>query len=265
MRLRPPGLPFDGPLWLGRRPGAQGLSWDMTRQDPPDDLPQGAILLHLAAVLPGRGVPQDNAEMARALVRADRLAGFRHVVFMSSVAVYGAQSGPIPETRMPAPTSDYGRAKLEAEAILSAGFGPRLTILRLANLAGADALLGGAGRTGPRAPDPVILDPVAGQPAGPVRSYIGPLTLVWCLTEVLGALAAGRHLPAILNLAQPGAISMGALLDAAGRDWRFGPPRDGVLARAEVDVTRLMAVTPLPPADPRAILAQIDALGGTWP
>lgn len=247
------------PVWVRRAGGGTGPVWDMAAGEPPA-LPEGGIVLHLAAVLPGRGALGQNAEMARALVKADRASGFSRVVLMSSVAVYAPEDGPIPETRAPAPPSDYGRAKLEAEQILSAGFGPRLTILRLANLAGADALLGGAGRGGP-----VILDPVAGQPGGPVRSYIGPKTLLRALDRLLGALADGRDLPAVLNLAQPGALGMASLLQAAGRDWRFGPPRAETVARVEVDVARLMSISPLPPADPRAILSEIDGFGGKWP
>lgn len=247
------------PVWVRRGPGGDGPVWDMVTDGPPA-LPAGGIVLHLAAVLPGRGALGQNAEMARALVKADRAAGFSRVVLMSSVAVYAPEDGPIPETRAPAPPSAYGRAKLEVERILAAGFGPRLTILRLANLAGADALLGGAGRGGP-----VILDPVAGQNEGPVRSYIGPMTLLRALDSLLGALADGRELPAVLNLAQPGALGMASLLDAAGRDWRFGPPRGETVARVEVDVARLMAISPLPPADPRAILSEVMGFGGRWP
>lgn len=247
------------PVWVRRGPGGDGPAWDMVTDGPPA-LPAGGIVLHLAAVLPGRGDLGQNAEMARALVKADRAAGFSRVVLMSSVAVYAPEAGPIPETRVPAPPSAYGHAKLEVEQILAAGLGPRLTILRLANLAGADALLGGAGRGGP-----VILDPVAGQNEGPVRSYIGPKTLLRALDRLLGALADGRELPAIVNLAQPGALGMASLLNAAGRDWRFGPPRGETVARVEVDVARLMAISPLPPADPRAILSEVMGLEGRWP
>lgn len=247
------------PVWVRRAGDGAGPVWDMAAGEPPA-LPEGGVVLHLAVVLPGRGALGQNAEMARALVKADRAAGFSRVVLMSSVAVYAPEDRPIPETRVPAPPSAYGRAKLEVEQILSAGFGPRLTILRLANLAGADALLGGAGQGGP-----VILDPVAGQPGGPERSYIGPKTLMRALDRLLGALADGRDLPAVLNLAQPGALGMASLLEAAGRDWRFGPPRAETVARVEVDVARLMAISPLPPADSRAILSEIEGFGGKWP
>ncbi|MGQ0609634.1 MAG: NAD-dependent epimerase/dehydratase family protein [Paracoccaceae bacterium] len=247
------------PVWVQRAPGGAGPVWDMVASGPPA-IPAGGIVLHLAAVLPGRGALGQNAEMARALVRADRAAGFSRVVLMSSVAVYAPEAGPIPETRAPAPPSAYGRAKLEVEQILTEAFGPRLTILRLANLAGADALLGGVGQGGP-----VILDPVAGQAEGPVRSYIGPMTLLRTLDGLLGALAEGRDLPAVLNLAQSGALGMASLLDAAGRDWRFGPPHAETVARVEVDVARLMAISPLPPADPSAILSEVVGFAGRWP
>ena len=79
---------------------------------------------------------------------------------------------------MPAdPVSEYGRAKRDAEQALAkglAGSGVGLTCLRIGNIAGADALLGGQAASGAAQ---VVLDPVAGQPMGPERSYIGPLTL----------------------------------------------------------------------------------------
>lgn len=259
LRLSAADLQPCAPLWLARRPDGQTAGWDIA-QEVPADLPRGATLLHLAAVLPGRGSLDDNETTARALVRADRSVGFSRVVVMSSVAVYAPEDGPIPETRPPAPASAYGQAKLGTERILAAGLGPRLTILRLANLAGADALLGGAARSGP-----VILDPIMGQAGGPVRSYIGPLSLARALGGVLRALAEGKAVPTVLNLAQPGAVAMADLLDAAGLDWSFGPARKEAVARVEVEVSRLASIVPLTPADPKAMAAELASLSGRWP
>lgn len=248
--------------WASRSGQDGDLAWNMTGDAQPD-LPDRAILLHLAAVLPGRGGSADlrqNADMARAILQADRRKPFAHVVFLSTVAVYAPQSGAIAETCQPDPQSDYGRAKLDAEMILRAGLGSRLTILRLANLAGADALLGGLAGQGA-----VTLDPVPGQPAGPIRSYIGPLTLARCLGQLMQLLADGRPLPAVLNLAQPGPVAMGALLAVSGREWHFGPERAGVVARVEVDVSQLLSFCDLKPADAAGILAELDQIREVWP
>ena len=234
------------------------LRWDMTGTDLPD-LPKGGILLHLAAALPGRGAAtglSDNMAMAQAVLRADQTASFTHVVFMSTVAVYAPQSVAISETVPAAPQNDYGRTKWQAEQILRAGLGDRLTVLRLANLAGADALLGAAAR------GPVLLDPVPGQAGGPLRSYIGPMTLARTLAVLL---AKPDRLPAILNLAQPGVVAMADLLDVSGRDWGFGPYRPEVLPKLEVDVTRMMSFCPLPIATAGTLWDEVSAMQGLWP
>jgi hypothetical protein len=88
-----------------------------------------------------------------------------------------------------------------------------------------------------------MLDPVAGQAGGPVRSYIGPVSLGRALVAL--AQRAGR-LPQVLNVAQPGAVAMADLLVAAGADWQFGPSNAAVVPRVVLDVGRLQAIVALP-------------------
>ena len=236
--------------------------WNLTGGGVPD-LPKGGILLHLAAVLPGPhhdDLIAGNLRLAEAIIAQDRLSSFSHVVFMSTVAVYAPGPQAIAETILPVPQTDYGRAKLQCETRLCAAFGGRLTLLRLANLAGADALLGGNNGSGD-----VILDPILGTSSGPVRSYIGPKTLARTLGVLLGQIAQGIALPGILNLAQPKAAAMDQLLSAAGRPWRFGPARPATGAKVEVNVSTLMGIFPLPDLDPAALIAELDDLRGRWP
>ncbi len=246
------------PVWAARNGRAGGRAWDMISGSVPD-LPLCGFLLHLAAVLPSRppGADlQNNVALAKAVLAADRAASFAHVFFLSTVAVYAPQDRAIAETTAPDPQADYGRSKLQAEQVLRAGLGERLTILRLGNLAGADALLGSTGK--------VVLDPVPGG-GGPIRSYIGPSAFARALTRLMALRARGQVLPPVINLALPGAVDMADLLRAAGRDWRFGPPRPGVVARVEVDVSRLVKLVPLPPARAADIVADLDTLQGRWP
>lgn len=244
------------PRWLTR------AEWDLAA--PPPGLPRGAVLVNLAGVLPGRGALSGNVEQARAIVAADGALAFRHVLHMSSAAVLPPGPRALGEEVRPSPPSPYGAAKAEAEDVLLAGLTGRITILRLGNLAGADALLGG---NDPHAE--VILDPVPGQDGGPLRSWIGPLTLVRVLVA-LAAAAPDARLPPILNLAQPGVVAMADLLAAAGRRWRFGPPRDAVIARVELATGRLARFCaeqdcPLPPATAQGIVGETLALKGRWP
>jgi nucleoside-diphosphate-sugar epimerase len=248
-------------LWQGRRaePWAD-LNWDMAA-DPQVRLPGGLIILHLA----GRttGSPQDldeNRVLTETVCRAANASGAVHVFVMSSAAVYAPGPAPLSERAEPAPINAYGLSKLAAErAAVASVRGPGLTLLRLANLAGADALLGNL-----RDGVPSILDPVAGQPGGPERSYIGPRDLTEVLLALVARAAATRPLPRILNLAQPGVIAMADLLTAAGQPWSFGPPRAGVVGRVVLDTGLLESLVAVPAATPAGLVAEVASVPG-WP
>ena len=245
------GVPI---LWHGRRAGpGVDVIWDIG-QNPPVGLPEGGIVLHLAGLTWGSAAALDeNRKVTAAVCGAVRAA---HHFVMSSAAVYAPGADPIAESVPPAPTSDYGRAKLAAERAAQAVAGDRVTVLRLANLGGADALLGNClpGRM-------VTLDPIVGQARGPERSYIGPRVLAQALAALFGRVGG---LPAVINLAQPGVIAMADLLVARGQPWCFGPPRAGAVARVVLATDVLAGLVPLPPATAASIVADLDSVPG-WP
>ena len=70
--------------------------------------------------------------------------------------------------------------------------------------------------------------------------------------------------PGALNLAQPPALPMGALLQAMGAAWSFGPGAAPVPV-AEMDLSRLATHVALPPATPEGLVAELGSLKGTWP
>lgn len=182
----------------------------------------GAILC-LAGVVPGRvgrgGDLKDNIVLAEAAVRAGAASGAR-VFLVSSAAVYGAQTGVLDENMILNPMSDYGRAKAEMErqgAALGAALGVQVCTLRIGNIAGVDAILGGW-KPG------FQLDQFA-DGRTPRRSYIG----VGSLAQVLGDLMLAENLPQALNIAAPGAVEMGAVLDAAGLTWTPRPAPAGAI------------------------------------
>lgn len=208
-----------GISWQTRRPQA-GAGWVTL-----DPLGEAAALarvaaghdtiLCLAGTVPGRGGPmEDNSALARAALMAAK-PGTR-VFLASSAAVYGATPGLLHEGLALSPVSEYGRAKAAMER-LGAELGPRrdlaVTSLRIGNIAGVDAILGGW-RPGFR------LDRFADGHT-PRRSYIGARTLA----RVLRDLIATPELPGILNVAAPGVIEMGDLLDAADLGWTPSPRR----------------------------------------
>ena len=233
------------PLWLSRgAPGAAGLAhggkaarWDGAALTA---AARGGVLLALAGVAgPGGG----NVQAALAQREAARAAGMARMLAVSSLAVYGAveEAG---EDAPLAPAGAYGADKAAMEAALAEGAEPPVTVLRLANVVGADSLAPAL------AAGSATLDRMDG--AGPVRSWIGAAALL----DAARALAAMAAPPALLNLGQAPPLAMGALLEAAGCDvdWREGP--SGAAPLATMDLSRLMAT---PAATPRADAARLVA------
>lgn len=205
------------------------------------------VILCLAGVIPGApGHMADNWRLARAAIRAGAEVGAR-VILVSSAAVYGRQAGTLGENTPLAPVSDYGRAKAGMEragADLGARLGVAVSILRIGNIAGADAALGNW-HPGFR------LDRFA-DGRSPRRSYIGPVTLA----RVLGALCCRPTLPEVLNVAAPGVVEMGALLDAAGLRWTPRPAPDTAIAEVRLDTRLLRRIVPLDAPDPGLLVQE---------
>jgi len=198
----------------------------------------GRQILCLAGGIPGRGDLDDNWRLAAAALRATEPSG--RVILCSSAAVYGNQPGQLDETTVLCPANDYGRAKLEMEqrsAALAADIEVQLCVLRIGNIAGLDAILGGW--------QPGFQLDQFGDGATPARSYIGVSTLA----QVLGALLALPQLPGVVNLAQPGLIEMGALLDAAGLGWAARAAPGNAISRVALDTRLLQDLVQLPEAD----------------
>lgn len=229
-----------------------GVRW-LTRADV-DVLDAGALahaLTGASAVLCLAGVTNGtdramslNTTLARAALDAAARAQAGRVFLFSSAAVYGAQGGRLPEDGPTAATSDYGEAKIAMEEMAATHPHPS-TVLRLGNVAGADAILD-RWRPG------FALDTF---PDGstPKRSYIGPDTLVRALRTL-----AGQHdLPAILNLCAPGCVEMGALLDAAGLAWAHRPATDKTIGEVWLDTRVLETIVAFSPTDstPAGIVA----------
>lgn len=253
---------FDGVLLLGatgrlggmlRRhwPEAQSLR-SQSRQPQPEfhqfDLPaigqrpsdaaiaaaRGArAIICLSGITPARAGASganlsENVEIALGALNLAVAAAVPRIFAASSAAVYGAGAGPLTEDVRCAPLSDYGKEKLAMEqAMLKTRAGVAVTLLRIGNVAGADAILGGWQRG-------MQIDQF---PDGrtPSRSYIGPVTLA----RVLHQLCSADNLPPVLNIAAPGAVQMGALLDAAGLEWQPKPAPAAAIPEVQLDTSAL--------------------------
>lgn len=212
----------------------------------------------LAGAVPGRnsarhdgvgGDLADNSRLALAAIEAAADAGCARVFLASSAAVYGASKGPMREDQPLRPTNPYGQAKADMEAAAQArgrALGVQVCALRIGNVAGFDAILGGwkPGFTLDQFPDG----------STPRRSYIG----VQSLAHAIGDLLKVPDLPPALNVAQPRPIEMGDLLAGAEREFTTRPAPDGAIPEVVLDVTLVQSClkTPMVPACGISLVAQ---------
>lgn len=200
-------------------------------------------MIVLAGIVPARKDADlaDDARITEACLSAADATGVPHCLVASSSSVYGPGDGtPLREDDDLRPVSNYGRAKIATEAacLRWRQRGLAVTVLRIGNVAGADALLG---QDRVRDGREVVLDRFPGG-GGPVRSYIDPVTL----SSVFGTLAVADRLPPVLNVAAPGEVPMSDLLDAAALPWRWQPAPSGALQRLVLDCGRLAAIHAFP-------------------
>lgn len=261
-RLAAQGLwPGAEPLWHTRDGRDGTLAWDMAGGGLPDwhELPEVGGIVVLAGATSAEaagdeGLRSGNVGPALAAFALARDRGIERVLLCSSAAVYGPGGDRHGEDGALTPSSSYGRAKaaMETEAArdLERHGGPTSSALRIGNVAGADALFGAAAR------GPVVLDRLADGSA-PRRIFTGPLTLARAMVALLDC----DDLPGVINLAQPGLVGMDAILLAAGVpwDWHEAPP--SALPSLEMDLSRLLALVPLPPATPDALVAEARLAG----
>lgn len=236
-------------LWHGRAAPAPYV-WDMTSQAP--ELPAGitGIIVLAGATTGDADALAVNTSLALAACDLAQRAGGLRVLLASSQAVYGRPVGPATEDMIGAPDTPYGHAKLAMERAVADR--PNVTCLRIGNIAGCDGLLGPAARKGH-----VSLDRFPDGQA-PRRAYVGPVVFGDILR---GLLAHGAALPPVLNIAQPGLVSMADMLAAADIPWDWQPAGPNALPALEMDCTRLTDLLPVPIADAQGLVAQARAAG----
>lgn len=258
---------------------AEGLDWKGQARQPPADLIwSGAFsdpalstalsggvhtLINLIGVTPGNAdrVNMDamNVRFVTDLLAFAADAGVAHVVLASSAAVYGAAAqSPLCETTPLAPVTDYGKSKaLMEDAALewaARNGGPAVTILRIGNVAGADALLRSARRYAGHKPMPLH---VLRDGSAPVRPYIGPLDFFSALRAIANRQTTGGHVD-VFNLAHPVPLALDALLSAyrdqllPNLSWTTQPLPDGTPPQVIFDTIKLSSVIGFPHAPNQA-------------
>ncbi|MQQ09551.1 NAD-dependent epimerase/dehydratase family protein [Epibacterium sp. SM1979] len=207
-------------------------------------------ILCLAGAVPGRGADlADNGRLALAAVDAAARTGCRRVLLTSSAAVYGRSAGPLQEDQLLEPANPYGEAKAameEAAQARGAELGVAVCALRIGNVAGFDAILGGW------SPGFVLDQFVDGRT--PRRSYVGVETLAHLLCDLMEA----PDLPRAVNVAQPGPVAMGDLLQASDLAFATRPAPEAAIAEVAFDLSLLQSSVkaPVAPADPISLVAQ---------
>jgi len=230
------------PIWQSRGQAREGWVRSNILGDPAGLAALCAradVILNLAGVTPASGHDMGkNTDLALAVQRA---AGGRPHLLASSAAVYGRAGGLCRESDAVTPAAPYGVAKFAMEQAVRTTGGP-VTCLRIGNVAGADAILGQVGQGAA-----LVLDQF---PDGrtPRRSYIGPATLAGVLAGLAHAAGQGRALPEILNVATPGTVEMGALLEAAGHPWTPRAAPETAIAEVALDIAALSRFTRPDPA-----------------
>lgn len=234
--------------------GGEALLWDPLAGPLPHDLGKIDCLIGYAGITPGAGADlRVNATLAEATLSAAHQAGIGRVLLTSSSAVYGlpVAGAPLSEDVDMRPLNDYGRSKVEMEAVCEAwrARGMQICCLRIGNVAGADAVL-----ANPAAGGPIAIDRFA-DGAGPLSSYIGPVTLAQITAALAGSLTP---LPPVLNIAAPKPVAMADLAQAAGFTWHWQEAPATAHQRITLDLSRLAGIFPFTAtdSDPGEMIAQ---------
>lgn len=225
--------------WTSRRGGNGHVQFDVLQDANRliEIAPDASVLICLSGVVPGRGDLSLNADIACAAISAAAHSSIETVLLCSSAAVYGRGDAVWREDMPTKPLGPYGKSKLQMEHVakeLAETLGIRVCNLRIANIAGADAILGGW-KSGFR------LDRLR-DGTTPLRSYIGPQALSVCLSQLA---AKADQLPEVLNVAASKPVHMGDLLDSAGLAWDPKPATAETIAQVVLDVGRLSELVDL--------------------
>lgn len=250
---------LDNPLvdlvFQSRFPG-RDLQWQPTENT--RLLPKCDALVALWGVTSGT---DDELAVNTTLVelsqKVARDCGAKKVFHLSSAAVYGAGTN-MSEDWPARPQSAYGVAKARMEGAVRAGRNDLVqSVLRLANVVGADSLAHALSGTGA-----VHLDRF-GDGHGPIRSYIGATDLLQVLCGLAGL--EPDDLPFAINVSAPAPVAMGDLAAAAGKTitWRTAPSE--AVQTVSLDVTRLQALLPSirPTTDAVDLVADLRRLEAT--
>ncbi|MDO6735075.1 SDR family oxidoreductase [Octadecabacter sp. 1_MG-2023] len=203
-----------------------------------------------------------NVDFVEQLLEKASQSNVKHVILASSAAVYGAGDGtPFKEMDQTAPLNAYGKSKAAMEHIAkdfaATSSAPKITIARIGNVAGADALLAAAHR---------YLADSAAMPlhrfsdgTASVRSYIGPYDFFVAIKALIPTPDTKLR---TVNVVQQQPVSLDKLLAAykvhllPDLNWIDEPAPNGVPHSVVLSTDTLQTIVTLENYDDPA-----DALG----
>ena len=248
-----PDLPFR-PIYQSRDPlasadlvwssltGAAGFATDLQkilgapRQSVEGvELQNDSVMVVFAGVTPSSsGNLEDNTPITRACLQAASAANITRVLIASSSAVYGTThpDSALTEGMSLTATSVYGRQKQQMEQLcaLSEWASLQISVLRIGNVAGADALM----LNHAKAPTELLELDIFADGKSLRRSYIGPETLADVIQSLI---MAPQPLPKVLNVSAPLPIYMDDLAQAAGIAWRPRAAPEGLRQQITLDTS----------------------------
>ncbi|NKW91418.1 NAD-dependent epimerase/dehydratase family protein [Rhodobacteraceae bacterium R_SAG9] len=219
-------------VWGGRTADS-GVDWVYSEGSPP----KADAVLALWGVVPGKGDLANNIMLAHRAVEIARDSGAARVLHCSSSAVYGPAREATESSKL-APVNAYGVAKIEMEQRLFLDDSgpqqePASTVMRMANVVGADSLFRAI-----QSGQPVTLDAFdIGQ--SPIRSYATP-TVIW---HAVASLLSAKAMPDIVNVAASNPVAMHELLDAAGCPFVWRPAPETAVSEVSMSMARLRRLT----------------------
>ena len=242
-RLRAAGVPARG---LGRRSGPGITACDLT-----DDSAARTIagldpraVVHCAAIVPADAAgyaDEDAARLSLAMLESVIAARPRHLVFASSMTVYGAAPPtPAGEDDAPPPGGGYAGGKRRAELRLLAEKDLAVTVLRLPGLFGPPrqgGLLYNVARALARGEAPRLTEHPPLWAALHVDDAAGMI-----VKAALGGPAGKR----VLNAGSAGRFSTTRAVNALARQFGLGPLTDMPAPEFEFNLDRLKTTLGLP-------------------
>lgn len=232
-RRKAPNAPYQGLVWDPEQ-GEAALKAYISEHGSFD------ALLMLGGVTPSPGqATVGNATLADAVLKACSATKIPRVLIASSSAVYGSKlDRPYVESDPLCPVNDYGQDKIRMEQVCAEYRDQTMEVccLRIGNVAGADALLQNALDSAKS--QNLTLDRFANG-RGPLRSYIGPVTLAHVLETLV---TYPQALPEVLNIGLPNALYMDDLLQALGASFKYIEAQSQAHQNISMDCTALTRI-----------------------